>query len=472
MKIPIHQFTPKKSPQSTVLANPNRNNARYAALSRIGDSIKGAGEQIANYELKKLEAVNAGVVASAGQSMQEGYLKFQSDLHDPETGSSDEQTWGKDWAKERGLIEKDLEIDSMAPAARARVEVMLEDWRGDTNQRVNAAIDKKEIERAIVEVVESAEFDLQNGNIEGHNLTIRDAEQRDLLSPKEASNRIRDAVKKAAEYEVNGMILRDPIAAHEQLLEETEGGNWKNFKGLDDTGRKMLERSANVAENQLRAAKMDELTGRVAEGEIIGDKELETLVDGKLMTQGEASRFRMNQIPDTLTAADAAVYADLITEIHAYDPQNDSTNSDHSRLRTLVATAPKAYQAQLTSLLNEAVDVDSPLNTKVAQDGFRLISDNYRLGVYGKFETRVDMGLGKFKTVIDKKILKEAQDKRAMLEDAFSDFVRENPFASRSAQAEFLSGENEEAVVESGTALLGGDLFDFSSNEDDFSPTP
>ena len=461
--IPTHTFTPRQTPQSTVLANPNRDAGTFAAIDRVGQAIAGGGEKMAAFALRKQEAVNAGTVATAGRKMQEGYAQFQADLNDPEKTNSDETKWGESWEKARGRIEKEMKVEEMTPAARERVDVMVSDWRSDTKMRVDQAVGTRQIERAKVAVTEAADLSLHSGDIAGYKAQIRGGALQGLYSPKEESGLISKAEQTAAEYEATSLILNDPISAEAAITEKTEGGHWKNFKKLDPTDRKVLERSARVAANEVRDATMDDLTARVLGGEVIGSRELETLVERDLMSAKEAAVFRINQIGDSLTDRDMSSYADLMFAISEYDPNKDGSFKERAQLRKQISLMPKALLPELKAKLDEASDPDSPLQGLVARDGFRLISDNYRLGLYGQFTKQVPIRgdiMNGFTTVTDYGILREAQDKRAVIEDAFSDFIRNKPTSSRSEQSKFLADQHADALNDSGIIFLGEGFFD------------
>jgi len=451
-RIPLASFSPSATPQATPRADPGMNDPLLAGGRAIGQGVASVGAVLGDFAMRKQEAVNYAAVADADRKMKEAFVGFQDELQ----RNGDEKTWLPSWQKRAGEVEKELEMDKMAPAVRDRLSPQLASWKQGTEAAIRSQATAREINRAKSSVMDAAELDLKLGDIASYTDKIKGGEARGLFDPGEADRLVKSGMNKAEYYQATNLILTSPMTAIDALKDQTDGGRWRNFTELEETQRKTLVDSANIAVQRVRAETYQGLIDRMNGGELIGDKELDGLVDQKLMTATQARDIKRNQGKQAgLAGVSGGVFSGLLTDINAYDPRGDGTNERYADLAVRVAMLPPGLKEDAYNRLKEKRDPASPLNSQVARDAMTQVDASFRAGLFGQFETQeLDTKTGMMTKKTDAKAYAAALEKKVKVEDALTEYFRANPKATRVDALAYVGKLQEADIAKQGMGFF------------------
>lgn len=453
-RIPITQFSPSATGPTSARADPGMYDAMGAAGRSFGQALANTGETINQFAAKKQEATNYATFVDADRQLKESFAGFQDELQK----RGDESNWVPDWQKRQVEVEKQLGVEKMAPVVRERLGPQLAVWRSQTTMQVRSQVTAREISRAKGQIEVAAELDVKNGDIDSYVEKIKGGEQRGLFSPHEAEAMIASGKSKAEYYAATDAILADPLVAMEALKARTgdDGKEFANFTAVDPVQRKTLIDAANVAVQRVRAETYQGLIDRMNSSEVIGDRELNSLVDRKLMTATQARDIARNQGKNGgLAAGKSGAFAEVLTSINAYDPRNDGTNERYADLAVQVATLPPGLKEDAYSRLKEKRDPASPLNSQVARDAMQTVDASFKAGLFGQYEvTTQDPATGAFVKKTDAKAFAGALDRKVKIEDALTEYFRANPKATRTDALAYVSKIQEADVAKQGAAFF------------------
>lgn len=451
-RIPLASFTPTATPEGSARANLGMFDPLARAAESIGQSARDIGQGMVQFQLKKDAAVNYATLADADRTLKSSFVSFQDELE----SNGDETTFVPEWQKRMTEVEKNLGMEKMAPVVRERLSVQLKDWQVQTTAAVRSQATAREISRSKALVTDAADYDLKLGDVDGYSEKIRGGEARGLFSAKEAQDLVKSGSMKAQYYQATNLILKAPMEAIDALKDETDGGKWRNYPDLDESQRKTLVDSANVAVQRVRAETYQDLIMRMNGGELIGDKELEGFVVQKLMTPTQARDIKRNQSKQAgLAGVAGGVFSGLLTDINAYDPRGDGTNEVYANLAIRVAGLPPGLKEDAYSRLKDKKDPASPMNTQVARDAMSQVDSSFRAGLFGQYETQeLDTKTGVMTKKTDAKAYQAALDKKVKVEDALTEYFRANPKATRVDAMAYVGKLQEADIAKQGMGFF------------------
>jgi hypothetical protein len=427
-KIPLYTHEPQSLGTANVRADPNLLSAQSEGAAKLGQGLASVGQAATDFAVRKMDALNFARMADSERKMKEGFLLFQDEL----ARNGNEKEWGQLWEARAAEIEQEVMGKDVPAVLKPQLKAQLDGWKMMTKAAVRSAATNREIERAGSEVLASVETDLKTGDVELAVSKLRGAEAQGLIGPAKATAAIAAIPGKVAHYDATRLILTSPVEALDALKARNEKGEWTEFTALDEPQRKSLVDSANVAVQKVRAETYQGLIERMNAGEIIGQDELNALVESKMFTATQARDILRNQSKDgsNLPTGQETKFARLLTDIANYDPTRDASNERYANLAAQVAVLPSGFKEDAYGRLKDKANPKSASNAPVAMFGKDLINDAFKSGVYGVFESE-RFGRGGKEKVIDQAIYAEAVQSQAKALDAIAEFLSKKPNATR-----------------------------------------
>jgi len=446
-KIPLYNHTPEGGQSTNVRANPNIYSGVAAAGERMGAVVAGIGNQLADFELKKREAVNYATVQDADRKMKEGWLLFQDEL----ATNGDETTWASNWAKKAAEIDKEISGKHVPEMIRPRLKAMSDAWKMQTGLALKSAVTAKEIQRASAQVLLSYEQALNEGNVEGAQQLIADGEKVGLFSPKDVAKYTSEAPMIADRKAALTMVTNSPITAEAELREKTDGGKqYKNFKNLDEQSRLTLINHAEEGARKMRTDNYNALLKRNIEKNPATEDEIKGMVERQEITATQGQSYLNGQAIGRY--APPGTFPKLSAEIGDYDPNAADADEKYGKLLEKITFSNMAppLQARAIEKLNERKDKAGAINTPAANAGKAAIKDAFDRGIYGEFENKEMAG----KVTLDKKLYAKAVQIQAENQDALAGYLKDNPKANQADVVKFVQGLNEKHVTQDVSKLF------------------
>lgn len=427
-QIPLYSHTPTASGSVNVRANPGILDGEMQAMQRLGQSVAQVGNQAFDFAAKKQDALNFAKLADGERQMREGFLLFQDELK----RNGDEKTWSASWEMRAAEIEASV-MKGVPPALKERMTAEVQGWKSLTVAQVRSVATEREIQRASAQVLDAADSDLKIGDVGGYKAKISEGAAKGLFRPDEAAKLLRTGEQKADWYAAFGMVNEDPAKALDMLDDRTDGGRPSNFTNLDEGQRYSLTQSARGALNSLRIETQESLFNRRQAGEVIGDEELDALVEKKLVKPEWAKRFAQEQRKGMGgVEGDAAAFSEVLVAIQEYDPLKDTGRTQYSKLFAQAQLLPDRMATDAVARLKDKADPQSVNNSAVAQAAERLIGESFEGGVYGKFDLGEEFvpGTTRKQKKVDRAVQAKAVQARAEVSDGIREYLKKKPNAT------------------------------------------
>lgn len=457
-RIPLYSFQPQATQSMNVRADPGMFDRQAAATQRLGNAVADLGQVAADTAFKLQRAQNFKTTSTLQTDMEDEWTQFQATLNP----SSDETQWATQWQNRLDARVAKALPKGAGPILRDQIEAQTREFKirttGDVSQQAKAV----GVEKAKLAGTTRVNALWRNGQPEAAEAKLHEMAGLGLILPEEIPGMVQKGESRMEQQQATNLIVNDPIAATDALEEKTPGGNWKNFKKLDEDDRLTLLNHARTQTTQLQSAAYGELIDGLANGAVRTPEELSVLVDRKIITAKQAKSYTnayrhggYNTSPDAI--------GQLFTDITKYDPQADPDQTERAKLLGRIATTgfPQNVQSEANQLLGKKADPLNPLNQAVAKDAFEGIDQRFKLGIYGKYETRkmITTGpmAGQWTTEVNGKVYEQAMITKRRIEDATRKFIQDNPKATAEQVNQFVSDAQMGETVKSGRqAVLTG----------------
>jgi hypothetical protein len=177
-------------------------------------------------------------------------------------------------------------------------------------------------------------------------------------------------------------------------------------------------------------------------------------VDRGAVSAKWAEAFRKQQLKDAGgVKGDATRFAEVLTEINAYDPVRDSGRQRYAELFAQAQLLGTQMATDAIARLKEKADPSDVLNQPVAKESMKLVEEAFDRGLYGSFEKFEGYGNDR-KKVVDPKAYAAAVETKARNQDALAAFLKAKPQATREEAAKFVAGLHADAVARQGARLF------------------
>lgn len=456
MRIPLVGEPQMAGPQRTFTPlNPTTFDRVGQAGARVGAAIQGIGEEAGSLGLQIKTAIDAGTLAKAETAGEAHFQAFQDSLKDGKNPDNNSPaTFLPRWKERIGeftdAMSQDDGVKSLGPRARIEYQTMMGKYSAMTTQSVGHIATEKALLNGVGDIKTNYEAKLVIGDTKGAEATVQRGMATGLLNPAEGKQMIYEIPMKSEYNQAVAMMGRDPetgggpIVLEKALKEQNEDGTYKFYPHVVGQQREALTFDAYRNARFLQAQTSQGYAFETALGQQHDpNKVARDLSLGKL-TGPEAKALLK---PEKVFTPEN--YSRAVSVISAYDPKADPSHAQEAQIWAALNEATPhlspAASSRLNELFREKLKDASVLNTEVAKSAHNIINENFRLGVYGKYETRVKDKDDNWKTIVNPKVLETAQQARAKAQTMLNDWLQkpENADATPEEVQRFLAAVNK-----------------------------
>lgn len=427
-----------------------------AAIGEAGRSLADTARSVGDFAMKLQSAVNYGQAADADRKMRETAAEFQQSR----IGRTDEDSWGAQWKEKSDQLWQNIqETMQLSPLLRRQLSVNFKDWQSANAIEVATMANKQRINRAVDRVGMAADEAAKDGDEHGIVSAFDGAVQNHLMLPEQADKLKKQYLDKVDEYAARNYIMNNPAGAVDFLEEQNKAGKYVNLTRLNPEQRQTLINTARVQFSKFQTENYQDLIENLQNGVVKTPEELSGLVANKVISAKQRKSYESAYRHGNYNTSVDSI-GKMFSDLNDYDPQKDPQFMGRAKLLANIATSgfPQNVQSEMNQLLQQKTDPKHVLNSPVAKDAFEGIDQRFRLGLYGKFETKVEDKEGNFRTVVNAKVYESAMQVKRRVEDATRKFLNENPQATAEDVNNFVSNVQMTNVVRTGRQTLLGAL--------------
>jgi hypothetical protein len=420
--------------------------ASGAALTNFGGTIARAGEVAGEFSQRLQAATNAAAEVDAQVKMHQAQDDYNREL----STNQDTNTWVPGWQKKvDGLRSEVLGNPELSPMARDKLTNQFKSFAQTSTSQVATQSNVQGIRNKTKIMLQAADNAWDSGDYEAGTQPILSAVQVGLLSDAQAQEILKKGETQADFAKVNRGLNVDPINTLDSLNDQTDGGRWRNFKGLDENQREALKGKADTAVNKLRGDTLQGIYDKQNNGQLMSNDDLQQLVDDRKLTPGTmkailAQQAKIGKRPEV---PELERYSNLLTSASNYNPDSDPNNEQRANIIAQMAELQPTYRDEVKASLDRATNKTGE-NARTA-DGNNYIDELVRGGFLGNTKLAPDG------SPYEPAQARQAYQRKIELRDALRDYIRTNPKATAKDQFEFLNGKISTQIdVGSATPIL------------------
>lgn len=442
-------------------------NRAAGEMGQVGREVGDIGMQ---YAQKMQRAKNYSTAADFDRTMRENAAAF----HESRIGRSDESQWQSQWQATADSTYNDFMKQNPVtdPQLKRQLVTNFKDWKSSNAIQVDTMANHQRIGRYMDNVNLDADAIAQSGDLEHaeeHLNSVYDgAVASHIMLPEVAAAQKKAYLAKTAEYGIRNMMTQAPWMAVGYLqakvvdedgdpVKDADGNTrFANLKGLNPTQREELTNTAKVQFTKFQTDNYQALIEDLQNNQPATPSVLQDLVTKKVITPKMRMSYE-NAYRKGNFNTDPVAMGDLFTQLTNYDETNDPKSTQRAALLGRIATSgfPQNVQAEMNKVMTEKTKTDGPLNTPVAKDTFQAIDQRFRLGLYGKYEDRVQNPADlTWSTTVHPEIYEQAMKTKTQVEDATRKFLKSKPDATAEETNLFVAGVQRKAVDANGRAPL------------------
>ncbi len=425
------------------------------AGAAVGQAVEGIGETKLALSIQMKAAIDQGTLAKAETEAETHYQAFVDSLKDGQNpDNNDPSTFQKRWADQSQVLGQQLAEDngvkSLGSRSRVQFQTDMAKFKLMTTQSIGHIATQKAIENGIGDIKTNYETKLNIGDVDGAEATVKKGMATGLLNPEEGKMMIHQIPLRNETNQAIQMMMRDPdtgggpIIMEQALKEMNADGTFKFYPHVVGQHREALAFDAYKNARMLQSQTAAEYARQSAAGEQIDPGQVNRdLALGKITKAQSVALLKPSKVftPEN--------YAKAVSVISDYNPQADPTHEKEAQIWASLNEAhphlSPAASERLNTLFKEKLNNNSPLNKELAKDAHAIIEENFRLGVYGKFESKHQDAQGNWVTSTNPKVLAAAQVARADAQTQLNEWLKkpENQDATPKEAAEFVSHINK-----------------------------
>lgn len=445
-----------QTPNAGVKLDFNTLNAPNVASGNVAQAIGEVGQVAGEFSQKLQAAKNFGIAADADREMRQA----AADFHATRVGRTDEDQWGQQWKdKSEQTWSAINEKYQVGPALKRQLTVNFKDWQTANGIEVQTMANKQAINRAVDRVGLAADEAAKDGDEHGINSAFDGAVTNHLMMPEVAQKLKTDYLRKIDEYAGKNYIMNNPAGAVDYIDATDKAGKPVNLTRLTADQRLTLLNMAHERFTRFQTDNYNDLIEGLQNGQPKSSSELQALVGSKVISPKQRKSYETAYLHGNYNTSVDKI-GQTFSDISNYDPEKDPKFTQRAELLGRVATSgfPQNVQTEMNGLLTKKSDPNHVLNSPVAKDAFEGIDQRFKLGLYGKFETKVEDKEGNVRTVVIPKIYESAMIVKRRVEDATRKFVDENPKATAEDVNNFVSNVQMTNIVHAGRQTILGAL--------------
>ncbi len=424
------------------------NQARLGLAGTIGQ----AGEVLGNVSQKMQEVANYSILSDADRQMR----KATADFHASLAGRTDETNWEKDWLDKADEVRQGIyDQHGAGPALQRQLDTHFKDWTQANGIEVRSLARKQTINRAVERANLAADEAAKDGDEPGVKAALEPLISLGAAYPEQVQGMVLKHLDRIDHYAATNFITADPIHAEESLQEKDAKGNYVNFPRLTPEARLTLGFQAHRMAVEVRSDTAADFFNRkqafyAGDGpDVPPDEVRQAVVQGRL-TPAQAKQFLKPPKADFSPGKFATLYNDIA----AYDPAKDIDKSGYAALMARAAYDPEIKgpaASDAIEMLKHKNDPKNVTNSPLAQQGNKIIAENFSRGIYGQINKLVMGADGQFKLKTDPKGLEQAQVMRAQVQTALDAWLAkpENKNVTAADVQQFIHNFHRSARINS-----------------------
>lgn len=467
-KIPLAEFAPRPTPDSTVRANPHMYDAEFAGQQSIARGTGDIGSGLSKWAEVSQKAKEADERATIDNSRFD-FEQFDNEWFESQrTRTGDFDKMGAEYEKAASAFADKNTPKNLSQSGQEIFTEFKRRWLASGTFNADKIAVAKQIESAKLKRSTAFKRAIAAGDVAGAEATVAGGVETGLYSAAEAESLRQSIIPQVSEQKAYATIAADPTGAIDAIK-----NNPGEYPGLTPHKIKTLEAAARNQFNVRRQETLDDINERDLAGEEIPETEINDLVEKKMLKAFDAKRlsreWKLRAANDPASQRPQFLAAmDLISKHDSATAKPADVADISGAMLGLVGT----YKEEAERAWKERRDPKSPVNAPAAKQAFDIITQNFNEGVYGHFRTVPKVEKIKNKKGVledspvyditgkpvyetDPILFEKAQAKRARDYDALSRYVAQNPNATFSEMQKFLSSLNTPEAVKAGAALFG-----------------
>lgn len=421
------------------------------AGARLGSAVEGVAEDL---PVRIKGALDAATLAKTETLQETHFQAFTDSLRDgknPE--NNDPATYLDRWKAAqtdfKDQVASDSAVKGLGLTAKIQYQASMAKWQATTNQAVGHIATQKALENAVGDIRTGYEMNLMDGSPAAQDKArglVETGMKTGLVNPEEGKQMIFQIPMKAEYNQAVKMMGRDPdtgggpIVLEKALKEQNEDGSYKFYPHVVGQQRESLTFDAYRNARFLQASTAADYAAQAATGQQPDPNQVQ-----KDLQLGKINPAQAKALLKPQRVFTPENFALGVTVISDYDPKTDPTHEKEAQIWASLNEAqpflsPEANQ-RLNSLFKDKLKDEHPLNSEVAKGGNAIIAENFRLGVFGKYENKVEDKEGNVVTTVNQGVLDKAQQGRAAVQSALNTWLSrpENEKATPAEVQQFIS---------------------------------
>lgn len=417
-----------------------------SGLENVNRALQGVMAKFGEQAAKTQQAVNTGHIIEADTQTKIGLQGLMQDIQ----SSEDPAKWLETYQQRApSVLDKVLNPDGykLAPAAQERIRNNFATTYGSYAVSVMRSGETERVSRARQQGMHAIDMDVRAG-------LLSDAFDKldTLVAEKVIPASDRDEIKLGLEakqqlYQGEAMLDSDPKRL-EYMLERTDENGNEFYRKLDPDVRNRLHRRAKEASVRMDEMAIDEFSKRIDEGAPPTPEEIEAFAKGNDLVGQE---FVDNAMKTFYSAnprpLDKIVFNRVKDDIAKYDPENDPMGVQRARFKSTISSLFEGEpKAALLEDLGNLVSASKRVDNAPANAAAKVFAKAYTEGFFGTTD----------RTKGDPLV---AVERRALAEDKFGNWLKQNPKAgvteATKAARDFISAPAAEEELERTMGVRG-----------------
>jgi len=427
--IPLYFHTQSGAPGGHgVRASPGMAGALDGAQAQLQETLSGLKMQL--QQTRDFRAKTELELAR-----EERWGQFQESLR--ERGQED--SWVADWEKSTQGLAKEY-LQGVSPQARAQLEFEQRAWEQKTRLAVQGLATQRGIEVATKVAHEAANTAWDRGDEAGAMEIYRQMVDRRLLDERLVDSLAEKGRTRAQMQQAMHEMNTEPIEMLERLLARDKEGRPLNWKNLSEEQRYTLENHARQRASEYRRQIYRELDERMAGGEVIGDRELDELVERRVLKAQDVELLKKRRAAGGLSP-ESIEFMELFHRARHYDPARDVKQEVADRIMAESLGLSDFDRRRLWAIIEEARggprgggggggSGSGGRTSEARKQGREEIQRRFLAGVYGSGLDGTGMPAEEEERVRVKR--------RAQMYDELERFMEQNPQATETQVHDFL----------------------------------
>jgi hypothetical protein len=219
--------------------------AAAGAMARAGEVVSGLGSMLGEIAQRKQAALNQKELSKRSRMFNES----ANDLKVKLSQEGDRSKFPAIWEKHKSELTKSLKGGEYSPDVHDQIQEMQAEHESRMRILVKTEEARRVADETIAEGNAAIESHIENDNAEAAIEEVHGMRGSGVISAEQARKLEKSILPRIQRRQIEKAISADPAKALRDLEERTEGGAYKNWKGLDDQDRRTMKAHARNERN-------------------------------------------------------------------------------------------------------------------------------------------------------------------------------------------------------------------------------